>query len=677
MKTRKACNRGVSGAVLETLERRELLSILPLDLDQSVPIAGGSYFQQYKDLAAIDLEGDGIKELIVPDPVNAQIAVFSVADVAGRRALARSGPLRFDASGASLASSVRLYGGRFNNDGLDDLIVATSDGTFLLLLNDSVANGAGAFRRADTLLAPLAANSTKGTVGDFDGDGTDELLVRSYGDALRYSIQNDRFQLAGLISGHQIRGEIIAADLNADGADDITMIAGVPGAPFANTQIVVMRSFRDRNGVIVAATTSTLAAGDGDFSDVAVADINADGLPDVLAVTTVTTNSRYRIQAVAFTQNQRSRFTAATVLSDIPTNEVQPRFEPEMRAYGLGYNAYITVSFVVTGDADGDGDVDLVLGASYDSQSYRLTSEFDATWMVTISNLGSGFAPTQARYFQAVPSSSGFNYFAFDLDTTDANPAPVVLTDFGSSLRYGFPVDASPTSTELTPEVRIIQALRSNVVANVADGAQIGFPVIAQHPLAGLGRTIIRARFFIDSNGSGAYELGQDVLLGNDVNPVDGWSFSTRARSAWSASAFKVSVMLKDNLGIWGEASQTFGTYKVSLPPTLTRLAIEGSTQTVPTLTTGQALIFRAINVRPGSPGDRVRNVIIIIDRNNNGVIDGNDLTAASMSRPAPGQPWRIAARVLASWGRGQVTFLAAPIGAVRGVPIAFTVNIV
>lgn len=677
MRPRTTYVHGEGDTGLEALEPRSLLSILPLDLDQTLPIAQGTYTQLYKDMIAIDLDGDGAKELIAHDPVNSQLVAFSVAGAAGHQTLAQYGPLQFDTAGVSLASSTFLYSGRFNDDGLDDLIVATSDGTFALLLNDSAANGAGAFRRADTLFVPLASRSPRGTVGDFDGDGIDELLVRAHGDALRYRIQNERFQLVGLISGYTIYGEIVAADLNADGADDMVMIAGVSGGPSGTTQILLMRSFRDQYGVTVGATTTTIPATDGFFSDIAVADINGDQRPDVLAVTAVYDNSRSRFQAVAFTQTPRFRFKAATVLSDIPTNEVLPRFEPDDRTYGVGYNAFTTVSFIYAGDADGDGDGDLVFGEAYNSQSYRLTSEYDASWVVTLSNLGTGFAPTQARYYTSSFSSANFTYFAFDLDTSDASPVPVILSNFGNTLRYGFPVDASPTSTEILPEVRIIQGLRSSGTSDVADGDQIGFSITAQHPLAGLGRTVVRARFFIDTNNSGTYELGQDVLLGNDVNPADGWSFSTRAHNAWSASPFKVSVMLKDNLGVWGAASHTTGMYKVSLPPTLTRLAVEGSTQTVPTLTTGQTFSFRAINVRPGSPADRVERVFLVVDRNQNGIVDNADLTAAVFQRPVRGQPWRVSAKVLASWGHGQVTLLAVPYSAVRGTAVAFNVNIV
>jgi len=176
----------------------------------------------------------------------------------------------------SFGSCTSLAAADFNGDGILD--VACAGQTLTVWLGD----GHGHFRQApqtSTTANPLIV------AGDFNGDGHADLVVAG-------TIVGGRNQLV-LLPG---RGDgtfgakipildvsssnftaLAAADLNRDGRLDL-LVAGLPGGDDSGTVETLLG-----NGDGTFQTPVATEAGAADFTNIAVADFNGDGIPDVIS----------------------------------------------------------------------------------------------------------------------------------------------------------------------------------------------------------------------------------------------------------------------------------------------------------------------------------------------------------------------------------------------------------
>ncbi|MDH2430707.1 CHAP domain-containing protein [Sphaerisporangium sp. TRM90804] len=175
-------------------------------------------------------------------------------------------------------SQIRV--GDFDGDGLDDLLQIRPNGDVVVFFNqDQNPN----FSWQDNRLV-LGGITDKGqiNVGDFDGDGLDDLVqVRPNGDVVvffntgqnpNFSWQDNRLVLGGITD----KGQIKAGDFDGDGLDDLVQTR--PNGDvvvFFNTGLNPNFSWQNNRLVLGGIT---------DKAQIKTGDVNDDGLDDLVQV---------------------------------------------------------------------------------------------------------------------------------------------------------------------------------------------------------------------------------------------------------------------------------------------------------------------------------------------------------------------------------------------------------
>ncbi len=241
--------------------------VLPLETNDG----GLGFFPSYDDLVALDLDSNGLSDLVLVDSDGVQVWLNSGAG-------AFRGPTRRTFTPSNLYAD-RARVADFNNDCRPDLAVEhpNNQGRISILLSA----GDGGFSSVTSYKTGSSQASVRAfTVGDFDRDGWLDLATITLSDTRILYNQRDGtfllpdggtdFVVAGTLSGNS---ELETADWNADGVDDVVVSTGtgwylLTGSTARTPQQVPL--------ALPFAPATTLFVSSG-------VDLNADGKRDAVA----------------------------------------------------------------------------------------------------------------------------------------------------------------------------------------------------------------------------------------------------------------------------------------------------------------------------------------------------------------------------------------------------------
>jgi M6 family metalloprotease-like protein len=218
-------------------------------------------------IAVGDFNGDGIPDLATANRNSYNVTVL-LGNGSGGFTPAPGSP--FAAGTYPLSIAV----GDFNGDGIQDLAVANSGSSDMTIL---LGNGSGGFTPAAA--SPIAAGALPlfVAVGDFNGDGIPDLATANSGSSSVSVLLGDGSggfipALNSPFATGVDPTSVAVGDFNGDGKQDLAVANGAGG-------VTVLLG--DGTGDFTAASGSPFAAGSGPYF-IAVADFNGDGKPDLV-----------------------------------------------------------------------------------------------------------------------------------------------------------------------------------------------------------------------------------------------------------------------------------------------------------------------------------------------------------------------------------------------------------
>ena len=173
----------------------------------------------------------------------------------------------------SIPSPVALAVGDFNGDGKEDLAVAEYGGTGKSAVAVLLGDGTGRFRVSATY--PSGVETTGVTVADFNGDGHDDVAVANNAGSVKVFFGTGKGTLRNPTT-YRLPGtnpiSIAAGDLNSDGHPDLAVAEAIGGS------VAVL--LNDGTGKFLKPVT--YSAGGGEAWDVKIADLRNNGDQDLV-----------------------------------------------------------------------------------------------------------------------------------------------------------------------------------------------------------------------------------------------------------------------------------------------------------------------------------------------------------------------------------------------------------
>jgi uncharacterized protein (TIGR03437 family) len=407
-------------------------------------------------VAVGDFNGDGKQDLVTEDYFGGNVVVL-LGDGKGGFTPAAGSP--FAAGAVPVAVTV----GDFNGDGNQDLAVSNVRGTVTVLLGD----GSGGFTEAPGSPFNAGTSPYSIAVGDFNGDGIQDLAVGS----LNLGVNTVTVLLGNGVGGFAPApgspfavGEgplsIVVGDFNGDGIQDL---ATANLGDFDGNTVTVLLG--DGTGGFAPAPGSPFTVGTEPWS-IAVGDFNGDGIQDLAAATGLGVTVLLGNGKGGFTEAPGSPFTVGGGPQSIAVGDFNGDGIPDLAAAtgagvtvllgnGLGGFTVPTGSqyavggvyyppgavFLTVGDFNGDGIPDLAARGESDNITVLLGAK--AATSSTLSTT----SPLTVAQGQAVPLTLTVS------DTTSAFDAPTGTetfsdgaTNLGTASQSGSPYTFSTSS---------------------------------------------------------------------------------------------------------------------------------------------------------------------------------------------------------------------------------------
>ncbi len=232
-------------------------------------------------VAVGDLNGDGLPDLAVADAGDNTISVLLNTTAPGASVPTFAAPQVFDVGSHPAALAI----GDINHDGKPDLIVAddVAPGLVSVLLNTTPA-GATVPSFTSHVDFPTGLNPVAVAIGDINGDGNPDLVVADFGSntvsvlinttasgATTPSFASNADSNAGIAPT-----AIILGDFNGDGVPDVAVVG-------SGSNTVALLENLTTPGSTIASFAAEQDFGTGKMPvALAAADLNADGLPDLV-----------------------------------------------------------------------------------------------------------------------------------------------------------------------------------------------------------------------------------------------------------------------------------------------------------------------------------------------------------------------------------------------------------
>ena len=395
-------------------------------------------------LTTADLNGDGNGDLVILNSV--QTTTGSISVMLGNADGTFGSAVTYPTAGAgAVAAAIDDV----NNDGKLDIVVATDDQHISVL----TGNGDGTFNSAVSFLAPVPGSSSptstpihKIITADVNNDGKKDiicsngLVLLGNGDGTFTASPTVVFPFVSSTTGPRLA----SGDLNKDGKMDLVLSTGNSisiwlgngdgtfnkGASYVsiNNQGVVTVTDLDGDGNLdiysgignggffggdhASPATSYALMGNGDgtfvgaplapasYNGTNLADINGDGIPDMIVPTTGTVNGQTAVFTVQL-GTSKGNFTPVSTITAPPsvTFTVSEFTSPVTES-----TTNLTPSSYVLGDLNGDGKPDVAYVSNY--RGY-------AVYCVALGNGDGTFAPVVVTGFPQIAPSIGY-----DISTT-------------------------------------------------------------------------------------------------------------------------------------------------------------------------------------------------------------------------------------------------------------------
>ncbi len=235
-----------------------------------IQAAGSPFFAGYEPRSVVvaDFNGDGVQDIAVAGGYNYLVSVL-LGNGAGGFNAAPGSPFPAATEGA-------LAVGDFNGDGIPDLVVINDLASVVTVL---LGDGAGGFSPA--VGSPLALGAMPGSlaVGDFNGDGNEDLAIANADDNTVSILLGDgagglTFAAGSPYAVGTLPGAIASGDFNGDGFQDIVT------ANFLSNDVTVLLG--NGTGGFSPTPGSPFVVGSHAVS-IAVGDVNGDGFQDIIA----------------------------------------------------------------------------------------------------------------------------------------------------------------------------------------------------------------------------------------------------------------------------------------------------------------------------------------------------------------------------------------------------------